>query len=180
MKTTGELLARIIKFLVIKTETSLLNRPEPKRVKEKVFFVANALIILLLVSGSVSSTYMENWSFLEGLYAWFITFTTIGFGDYVPLESYARRAAHGEISEARVVFYGIIFDLPYLVGLSLVSCILTCLVESMDQIRDFRDRSFNCISSFFSLGRRFFCRERSSYNVKEEGNCAHGTSQEMT
>ena len=26
----------------------------------------------------------EDWAFLEGVYFWFITYTTIGFGDFVP------------------------------------------------------------------------------------------------
>lgn len=30
--------------------------------------------------------YLEGWTFVEGIYFWFITYTTIGFGDYVPTE----------------------------------------------------------------------------------------------
>lgn len=179
MKTAGQLLASCISFLVIKTETELLKRVAPRHVKLKSFFVADALVILLLVLGSVATTYVENWSFLEGLYAWFTTFTTIGFGDYIHLESFARKADHGEMSKARLIGYGLLFTVPYVIGLSLVSCILTCLVDSLDQIRDFRDRYIKCCPSFLSLMRRFLFRERSSFDAKAEENYVYDTNQEM-
>lgn len=168
MKSAGELLASCIKFIVVKSDTFLLKKAEPKHVKRKTFFVANALVIIILVLASVSSIYLENWSFLEGLYAWFITFTTIGFGDYVHLESISRKASYGEIPKYRVVFYGILLCLPYVIGLSLVSCILSCIVDSVDQIREARDRCIKCSPSFSSLIRRFFCRKRLTYDVKPE------------
>ena len=169
MKSAGELLASCLKFLVVKTDTFLLGNAEPKHMKRKTFFVANALILIVLVLASVSSIYMENWSFLEGLYAWFIILTTIGFGDYVPLESISRKASNGEIPKYRVVFYGILLSLPYVIGLSLISCILTCIVNSLDQIREARDRCIKCCPSFSSLIRRLFCCKRLSYDVKVEG-----------
>ena len=168
MKSTGELLASCIKFIVVKADTFLLRKAEPKHVKRKTFFVANALVIIILVLASVSSIYLENWSFLEGLYAWFITFTTIGFGDYVHLESISRKASSNETPQYRVILYGILLCLPYLIGLSLVSCILSCIVDSVDQIREARDRCIKCCPSISSLIRRFFRRKRLSYEVKPE------------
>ena len=43
------------------------------------------------------------------------------------MESYARRVSNGEMSETRLVFYGVLpylfyGVLPYLLGLSLVRC----------------------------------------------------------
>ena len=155
MKAAGELSATCIRFLVIKTETGLLKRAAPTHVKMKTFFVSCLLIIVLLISGTgVSINYLEDWSFIEGLYAWFTTFTTIGFGDYVHLESLAFKVDHGESSKTRLVFYAILFELPYLVGLSLMSCTLTCLVDSMDQLRDLRNRFGNCCPTFSCLTRR--------------------------
>lgn len=92
MKTAGELWASCIRFLVIKTENGLLKRDEPKHVKGKTFLVASTLIIILLISTtSVSTNHFENWSFVEGLYAWFTALTTIGFGDYVHKKGGSRR-----------------------------------------------------------------------------------------
>ena len=86
MKTLGELLAIGVRFLVIKMDTVLLKRTEPRHVKVKSFILSCLLINLLeVLLAALSSTVIENWSFLESLYAWFTTFTTIGFGDYVHL-----------------------------------------------------------------------------------------------
>ena len=172
MKTAGELLACLISFLVIKTESKLLKREEPQHVKKKTFLVSFTVTIVLLTMSSVSTIFLENWSFIEGLYAWFVTFTTIGFGDYVFMDSLRRKVNHGKSSNTYLIFTGILFALPYLVGLSLVSCILSVLVDSVDQIRDFRDRCINCCPSLISVIRD--CTHRKvtspSRDVKNEYN----------
>ena len=78
---------------------------------------------------------------MKSLYAWFTTFTTIGFGDYIHLDSFARKAGRGEIPDYLVVLYGLTSCFPYIVGLTLVSCILGCLVDSVDIVRNF---SYRC------------------------------------
>lgn len=171
LKTSGEFLADCFRFLVVKTETVMFKSAEAKHVKKKTFFVACTLMVILLLLASLSSTYFEDWSFMEGLYAWFITFTTIGFGDYVQFESHAKKVDHGNNSKPQLFLHGIIFAVPYVIGLSLMSCILTCLVDSVDHIRDFRDRCMNCclgLAGFFSLIIRLFRRRSSSYDLTEE------------
>ena len=164
-KTTGELLATCITHLVVKTETVMLKRAEPKHVKTKRFFVACALIVCQLIIVSTVTLYLENWSFLESLYSWFITFTTIGFGDYVHMESLQREIDHGEVSPTRLVLYFALSFFPYLFGLSLMSCILTCLVDSVDEIRNFRERVLNCCPNLLSLVRRLPSHKTDDYPV---------------
>ena len=164
LKTAGELLACCIRFAVVKTEAVILNRAEPKHLKKKMFIVASTLLVVLLILASVASTFLDEWTFLEGLYAWFITFTTIGFGDYVYLESMGRDVDHGETSKIYLLLYGSLLVLPYLIGLSLMSCLLTCLVDSIDHIRDFRDHYI------MSCARRLLCCKKSSYDVKQGGD----------
>ena len=171
LKTSGEVLADCFRVLVVKTETGIFKRTETKHLKKKTFFVACTLMVILVLLASLSSTYFEGWSFMEGLYAWFITFTTIGFGDYVQFETHSKKITHGNSSTAHLFLHGIIFAVPYVVGLSLMSCILTCLVDSVDHIRDFRDRCMNCclgLAGFFSLLRSLFPDRKSSYDVTEE------------
>ena len=163
----GELLAACIRYLVIKIETALLKRAEPKHVKKKTFLVACTLMTLLLLLMGVSAVYVENWTFIEGIYAWFTTFTTIGFGDYVLFESLVRNVDQGRTSEGELIVHGIVFTIPYLVGLSLTSCILNCLVDSVDEIHDLRDRYMNCWPRFTSLLERLLCRKGSGYDVTE-------------
>ena len=126
-----------IRFIVTKTEVCLLNNDPPKNEKGKVSFCAVSLMIALLLLASACSVFMEDWIYVESLYAWFTTFTTIGFGDYIHLDSFARKAARGEIPDYRVVLYGLISCFPYVMDLSLVSCILGCLVDSVESVRNF-------------------------------------------
>ena len=173
LKTAGELLACCIRFAVVKTETVILKRAEPEHLKKKMFTVASTLLVVLLTLASVASTFLDEWTFLEGFYVWFITFTTIGFGDYVLLEAIARDVDHGETSKIYLVLYGILYVLPFLIGLSLMSCLLTCVVDSIDHIRDFRDRYL------MTYARRLLCCGKSSYDVKRtEDNQEYCTSQE--
>ena len=173
LKTSGEVLADYIRVLVVKTETGIFKKTETKHVKTKTFSVACTLMVILLLLASLSSTYFEEWSFMEGLYAWFTTFTTIGFGDYVQFETHAKKVTHGKSDTAQLLLHGIIFAVPYVIGLSLMSCILTCLVDSVDHIRDFRDRCMNCclgFVGFFSLFTRLFRGRSSSYDLTEQPN----------
>ena len=172
-KTTGEILASCITYLVVKTETAVLKRAEPKHVKTKRFFSACALIVFQLIIASASTIYLENWNFLEGLYAWFITYTTIGFGDYVHMESLQREIDRGEMSPTRLFVYFALSFLPYACGLSLMSCILSCLVDTVDEIRNFRERVLNCCPNLLSLVRRAFSRKTNDYPVNglSQGTC---------
>ena len=170
LKTTGELLAAFIKYLVLKTETVILKRAEPKHVKKKTFFVVFALMVVLLISTGVSAVYLENWTFIEGLYAWFTTFTTIGFGDFVLFHSSVRDVEQGKSSKAELFFKSLFFFVPYVAGLSLTSCLLSCTVESIDEIRNFRDRYMSCWPRLVSLKTKLFAQKSISVDVTEEQN----------
>ena len=170
LKTTGELLATSIKYLVLKTETVILKRTEPKHVKKKTFFVASTLMLVLLISTGTSAVYLENWTFIEGLYTWFTGFTTIGFGDFVPFLSFVRDAEQGKASKGELLIHILLFFVPYMAGLSLTSCLLSCAVESIDEIRDFRDRYMSCWPRLISLKTKLFAHRCRSFNVTEEQN----------
>ncbi len=48
-------------------------------------FLSIALIILLYAVGFVIYSHLEGWSFVDSIYFQTMTFTTIGYGDIVPL-----------------------------------------------------------------------------------------------
>ena len=139
-RSTGELMGCGIRFIFTKTEACLLNNDPPKNKKGEVSFCTVSLMIALLLLASTCSVFMEDWSYMKSLYAWFTTFTTIGFGDCIHLDSFARKTGRGEIPDYRVVFYGLISCFPYIIALSLVSCILGCLVDSVENVKNFSDR----------------------------------------
>ena len=144
MKSLWELLAIGVRSLVIKTETILLNRTEPRHVKLNTICVSGYIIVFQHVMlASLSTSFTANWSFLESFYAWFITLSTIGFGDVE------------KMSKLLLILYMVLFSLPYVMSLSFCSCILSLLVDSMDQIRQMRDRCMSCCPSFISLISRF-------------------------
>ena len=163
-KTAGELIATGIKRAVVITETRFLEREEPVHLKMKALLSTVSCMVALLLIVTVSTIFLEKWSFVESLYAWFTAFTTIGFGDYIQFESSAKKVANGEMSTLSLLGYGIVFMLPYVCGLSLVSGVLTCIVDSMDHIREFHE----------GIGKRFTLwipkslkmqRKTSSYDV---------------
>ena len=156
MKSLGELLAIGVRSLVIKIETILLNRTEPRHVKLNTICVSGYIIVFQHVMlASLSTSFTANWSFLESFYAWFITLSTIGFGDYVPLKKFSRETDVEKMSKLLLILYMVLFSLPYVMSLSFCSCILSLLVDSMDQIRQMRDRCMSCCPSFISLISRF-------------------------
>ena len=156
MKSLWELLGIGVRSLVIKTETILLKRTEPRNVKLKTICVSGCIIVFQhLMLASLSTSFTENWSFLESFYAWFITLSTIGFGDYVPLKKFSRETDVEKMSKLLLILYMVLFSLPYVMSLSFCSCILSLLVDSMDQIRQMRDRCMSCCPSFISLISRF-------------------------
>jgi len=170
LKTTGELLATSFKYLILETETVFLKRTEPKHVKKKTVFLVIIFMVCLLMLTGASSIYLENWTFIEGLYVWFTTFTTIGFGDYVPFRSIVRATEQGKVSNGKMFVHSILYFVPYMAGLSLTSCLFSCFVESMDEIRDFRDRFMNSWPTLISLKTKLLACKRANFNVTEEQN----------
>lgn len=74
--------------LVTRFETRCLKREtEPKFLYEKCTLLGFLLLLSLLLIGTRIQVEVEDWTFLEGFYSYFITFTTVGFGDLIPGQS---------------------------------------------------------------------------------------------
>ena len=63
---------------------SCLAGHDLETLRRRVFFVTFALMILTVCLGGLEGMYLEGWTFVECFYAWFITLSTLGYGDYVP------------------------------------------------------------------------------------------------
>ena len=91
LKSIGDGIIKIVNNAIAKFERKILHTPVPKNLQTKsavtVFFVLN---FLMIINGLILM-YLEDWTFVEGMYFWFITYTTMGFGDYLPLPLRPRK-----------------------------------------------------------------------------------------
>lgn len=80
----GEKTKNSIKSCIVSIETNFFKKERPQNINAKsVVAILLVTVILLLVIASIT-TLLDGWSFALSIYVWFVTLTTIGFGDYVP------------------------------------------------------------------------------------------------
>ena len=79
-------------------------------------------VVAILLLAEMAKLKREEWSYFECIYFTFITFTTIGFGDYIPVYS-------NSFSEYDIVTV----ILGFFVGFAMVSCLLCSLSYAMEE-----------------------------------------------
>lgn len=85
LQLAGQMVLRGQQILVSKVEKDLLKREgEPKFVNEKCTLLGLLLLLTLLLVCTGIQISLDNWTFLDGIYCYFITFATVGFGDLIP------------------------------------------------------------------------------------------------
>lgn len=139
LKTLGEVVSKIVYKFVYLVETRILCRKRPRRAKIKTFFTTFMLMILTLCVGGLTQVYLEGWTFTQGFYAWFVTLSTIGYGDYLPALDLLREAKESSDSEISLLLIITASALPYLAGLCMVSGVLNSLVEAVEEVRIVRN-----------------------------------------
>ena len=135
LKTFGELLSKMVNNFIHMLETKVLGGRRPRRVKMKSFFTILTLMVLTLCAFGLKQSYMEGWTFIEGVYAWFVTLSTIGYGDYVPnwgLLLRCEESLHSKIALGLVISAS---ALPAMVALSVVSGVHNSVVEALEELR---------------------------------------------
>ncbi|XP_078377577.1 two pore potassium channel protein sup-9-like [Oculina patagonica] len=135
LKTLGEVVSKTIYKIVYLVETKILCRKRPRKVKIKTFFTTFTLMILSICAGGLTQVYLEGWSFVEGVYAWFATLSTIGYGDYFPGLDLVRQALQSSNSRISILIILSASAMPLLGGLCVVSGVLNSLVEAAEEFR---------------------------------------------
>ena len=94
LKTLGEVIAGVIQSVVLRIEKRIFKKRHVHKIRMKTFIGTCLLMVLFLLLGTLIEVLAEGWSFVEGIYTWFVIFSTIGFGDYVPFQSLDQKTNH--------------------------------------------------------------------------------------
>ena len=161
LKSVGELIAKLVSKVVEKFERKLLKRLEPTRKQTKSAVILFSFMVALIITSSVLTMFLKDWRLLEGVYFWFVTFSTIGFGDYVLAKSQRitqlpinnsvvfnededeKFRSAGKVTSA--AFIGILFTFYYILGLCIVSSVLNSIMAAIEE-RKCRPRCPGCVS----------------------------------
>ena len=85
VKLVGDRIVALIQLTLRSIEQRYFAK-EVTKLHGKTVTVILCLMVIMLVLGGILYNLTEPWTFLDGLYFCFVTFTTIGFGDLVPNE----------------------------------------------------------------------------------------------
>lgn len=155
-KSVGELILILVNTIITMFEKKILKRREHTSVQGKSAVLLFVFMVTLLFACGCLEIF-EHLMWLEGTYMWFVTLTTIGFGDYVPMkakspsfpplpingsdesqfEPYDPKTPSPTIIESFVSFLAII-------GLSLVAAVLNAIAAVLEE-RKWRPRCRGCI-----------------------------------
>ena len=133
LQTLGKVVCKIVHKFVYMVETNVLGRRKPQRVKIKSFILIFTLMVLTLCAAGMTQVYLEGWTLIEGVYAWFAILSTIGYGDYVPNWSLLLRCEESIHSKIIIGLVISAYALPSLAALSLVAGVLSALVEALEE-----------------------------------------------
>ena len=109
-------------------ERVLQKKPTGIGIKTAVITLALSVSMVLIIG--LFGCYLEGWRYLDGIYFGFITLTTIGFGDFVPLHPSPNRDADGYTWH--VVMFTVMSIMYFTVGLAIVSSVLLSIRNAME------------------------------------------------
>ena len=136
LKTIGELIVHGVHFLILTIETCLLKHREVTKVKIRTFLGTLLLMLLFILLGSCIQVLAEDWSLVKGVFVWFVSLSTIGFGDFLPFQSLEQKSARESVpgTNAQVWFIIILMSFFLLVRFCLVSAVLSSLVQAAEEM----------------------------------------------
>ena len=131
----GDVQKMMMKKILHLIEIKLLKRTEIKRQCDKIIMMNVILFVLWILLASSLVYRHEKWSYFEAIYFWFITASTIGFGDFVLAFEGNNRV------EAGRGFVIMIFNILLLSGLS---CLFSTVYDKIEEnaSRAGKDRCF--------------------------------------
>lgn len=110
-------------------ERVLQRKPAGIGIKTAAITLAMSVIMVLVIA--LFGCYLEGWRYLDGIYFGFITLTTIGFGDFVPLHPSENRDPEGYTWH--VLVFTILSIIYFTIGLAIVSSVLLSIRNAMEE-----------------------------------------------
>jgi hypothetical protein len=118
----GDRLKHVLRSCVISFEKKVLKRSQPRNIQRKSLVAVFVATIVCLSIMSAISGKIKKWDFSLAFYVWFVTLTTIGFGDYIPDGS-------GTTDPVRMALEAVYMTMAIILSLTLVACILHALSD---------------------------------------------------
>lgn len=142
LKSMGELIAKWVNTIITKFEKKFLKTLQPKHIQIKTAMVLFSIMVISILTAGFLSMPLRNWSIVESVYFWFVTFTTIGFGDYVlreprkftqlSLNISVNEGSKRSTSKIITVLVGLF---PALLALCIVSSVINSIMTVMEKRR---------------------------------------------
>ena len=128
LKSIGEKVAEILPEVITSVEKRLLHREEPANIQFKTTLTVFVIMAFMLLTLATFAHAYEGWTFFEGFYFAFITLSTIGFGDFVPLHP-ADTSKHNGL---HTVLFTVLTFVYITVGLAIVSSALLSISRLLE------------------------------------------------
>ena len=131
-KSVGELISLGISSTIAFVETKCC-RKEPTHVEAKCTVATCLLMMIMLLLGAIMQSNFDDWSYLEACYFWVITFTTIGYGDYIA-GSETRKKGTGNPKTKVVKSLNVAFHIAWTtIGLCVFSSVLNAAATFIEK-----------------------------------------------
>ena len=159
LNSVGELIAKLVNTIVTKFEKKVLKKAQPNQVETKSAVILFLLMVLMIAINGLFTMEFKDWTFVQGVYFWFVTMSTIGFGDYV-LKGPQRikqlqlsvnisknldfEDKSGDLKETSSKLVFLALSMPYIVlSLCIVASVLNAIMAAIEK-RKWRPRCLRC------------------------------------
>lgn len=140
LKTAGALISKFLTCVITRFERKVLKTKDVLHIEIKCAVLAFTVMLIFLSLCAAMQVILEKWTFVDAFYAWFIAYSTIGFGDYIPFDNIVSRQDEHGVTTA---IYHVMGTFPAVFGLGIVASVMNALFVVFDKYR-LRSDSFYC------------------------------------